>query len=245
MRWVDGPDLEARIAQHGPLEVEETLTLLAGVADALDAAHARGLLHRDVKPANILLAPTAHSMHAYLADFGLARPAAAVSGFSDPGAIVGSVDYIAPEHVEGRPLDGKADIYGLACVLVTCLTGAPPFRRESVIATLWAHMQSPRPRLGATNPTLARLDAALMAGLAVDPTDRPSTARALIDEVGSAWRDGDVRSGSSGRNARSESERSPAIRPDSAVVMELARPAWPSRASRTRRSRSASTRSSC
>ncbi len=130
MRYVEGDDLGALIAAAGPLEPGRAVGLLAGIGAALDAAHDRGLVHRDVKPANILVARTARGEeHAYLGDFGLTKLLGSDAGFTRSGQLVGSVDYVAPEQIEGRPVDHRVDVYSLACVLYTALTGRPPYAR--------------------------------------------------------------------------------------------------------------------
>ncbi len=176
MRYVDGPSLEAVLGE-GPLTVERTLAILGGIAAALDAAHGTGLVHRDVKPANILLA--AGSEHPYLADFGLTKHATYGGGLTAPGQLVGSADYVAPEQIEGRSVDGRADVYALACVLYACLAGEPPYRRDSELATLWAHVQAERPRLSAVRPELAALDPVIARGMATDPDGRYGSAGEL------------------------------------------------------------------
>ena len=141
MRYVEGDDLGALIAT-GRLAPARSVGLLAGIAAALDAAHDRGLIHRDVKAANILIARTARGEeHAYLADFGLTRQQGSDAGFTRTGQLVGSVDTVAPEQIEGRPIDHRVDVYSLACVLYTTLTGKPPYPRDTDMATLWAHVQ--------------------------------------------------------------------------------------------------------
>src|SRR5262249_126488 len=122
MRYVEGSDLRALLRRSGPLEPRRALTIVAQVARALDTAHARGLVHRDVKPGNILIG---EDEHAYLADFGVSQELDAPG--EHPGTPVGTVAYLAPEQIEGGPVDGRADQYGLACVLYECLCGEPPF----------------------------------------------------------------------------------------------------------------------
>jgi serine/threonine protein kinase len=140
MRYVEGSDLKSVLEREEKLAPERALAVLAQVADALDAAHRRGLLHRDVKPANVLLDEDGH---AYLTDFGVSKQLGGVS--TDTGRVVGTLDYLAPEQIRGEKVDGRADCYALACVLYECLDGAPPFRHETEAQTLWAHMQEPPP----------------------------------------------------------------------------------------------------
>jgi serine/threonine-protein kinase len=126
-RYVEGGDLRELLAREGTLAPERALPLLTQVADALDAAHDRGLVHRDVKPANILLDAQGQ---AYLADFGLTKQQAERSGVTKTGQLLGTVDYLAPEQIRGEELDGRTDQYALACCLCECLAGEPPFRRR-------------------------------------------------------------------------------------------------------------------
>ena len=114
--------------------------------DALDEAHARGLVHRDVKPANILVEPTEDGEHAYLGDFGLAKHASSVSSLTGEHAFVGTIAYVSPEQIKGEQIDGRADVYSLGCVLYECLAGAPPFDRESELAVVYAHLHERPPR---------------------------------------------------------------------------------------------------
>ena len=148
------------------------LRTLAQVADALDAAHRRGLVHRDVKPANILLDD---ERHAYLTDFGISKQLSSQSTATEQ--VVGTLDYMAPERIRGERADGRTDQYALACVLYECLTGTPPFRRETEAETMWAHMQGEPPAV----PGHPELDTVIAKGLAKDPDDRYDTCTALID----------------------------------------------------------------
>ena len=136
MRYVEGSDLRTLLGRDGALGLERTLALLGQIASALDAAHRSGLVHRDVKPANILVDD---DDHAYLTDFGVSKQLGGVT--TDTGRLVGSLDYLAPEQIAGERVDSRSDQYALACVLYECLTGTSAFRRESEAETLWAHMQ--------------------------------------------------------------------------------------------------------
>ena len=172
MRFVAGTDLRTRLAEQGTLDADVALRTLAQVADALDAAHRRGLVHRDVKPANILLDD---ERHAYLTDFGITKQLSSQSTATEQ--VVGTLDYMAPERIRGERADGRSDQYALACVLYECLTGTPPFRRETEAETLWAHMQGEPPAV----PGHPELDKVIAKGLAKDPDDRYDTCTALID----------------------------------------------------------------
>jgi non-specific serine/threonine protein kinase len=182
MRFVDGADLGAILADGGPLEPARAIRLLAGVAAALDAAHAKGLVHRDVKPSNILVAGAGGpAEHPYLGDFGLVRDLSRRGGGATSiGQFVGSADYAAPEHIEGRALDGRADIYSLAAVLFHLVAGRPPFAAGSEIALLWAHLHAGPPALSAEQPALAALDPVIARGMAKDPAERFATAAELV-----------------------------------------------------------------
>ena len=177
MRYVRGTDLRRLIAAEGRLGAERTVQILRDVASALDAAHAEGLVHRDVKPANILLIDGAGADGrdvVYLSDFGLTKRLEGQSGgLTETGQFVGTVDYVAPEQIQGRGVDGRADEYSLGCVLYECLTGTVPFARETQVAALYAHMQDRAPRLSVQRPDLpARLDRVVAKALAKAPAQR-------------------------------------------------------------------------
>ena len=161
MRLVEGGDLAGELAGRGALDPARALELCDQVAGALDAAHALGLVHRDVKPANVLL----DARGAYLTDFGLAR-ATPRGRPTQPEELVGTIDYIAPEQIEGGKVDGRADQYALAAMLHHCLCGRPPFERESDVATMYAHLRDAPPPASVARPGLPpALDAVLARGL--------------------------------------------------------------------------------
>ena len=171
MRFVPGRDLGAILRLDAPLGVERTIHLADQVAGALDAAHERGLVHRDVKPANVLVEQGTEE-RAYLADFGLSRRLGDLTAPTRGGPL-GTVDYIAPEIVQQGRVDGRADQYALACVAFHCLTGAPPYAGASDASVLFAHLQSEVPRASAIAPGLpAHVDEALMRALSKSPDDR-------------------------------------------------------------------------
>jgi len=145
MAYVDGRDLRVLLRDDGRLEPERAIALLGGIADALDAAHEIGLIHRDVTPGNVLVGTVDGEERAYLTDFGLARHATTPTSLTGERSFVGTIDYIAPEQIRGDALDGAADQYSLACVLHECLTGAAPFVRDSDVATVYAHLHEPPP----------------------------------------------------------------------------------------------------
>lgn len=142
MRYVAGSDLKAVLGRQGALRPEQALSIVGRVADALDAAHAKGLIHRDVKPGNVLLDEREHP---YLTDFGLTKEAGGTS--TQTGHMVGTLDYLAPEQIRGEEVDARTDEYALACLLYECLSGKPPFRRPTEAEVLWAHMQEEPPGL--------------------------------------------------------------------------------------------------
>ena len=142
MRFVEGSDLKSVLEREGRLRPERALDVLAQVAGALDAAHRRALVHRDVKPANVLMGEEGH---VYLTDFGITKQLGGES--TDTGRVVGTLDYLAPEQIRGDPVDGRTDVYALGCLLYECLSGAPPFRRATEAETMWAHMQEQPPPL--------------------------------------------------------------------------------------------------
>jgi YVTN family beta-propeller protein len=185
MRFVDGGTLGDRIATEGALTPAMAVRLLMPVADALDTAHGAGLVHRDVKPGNVLLQGDA----AFLADFGLARSATSGDDLSqlEAAGVTGTVGYVAPEQLEGDAVAGPADQYALACVLFECLTGQAPFRRPTDLATVYAHLADPPPSAAGLRPGLPRaVDAVLARGLAKDPAARHPSCRALVESLAAA-----------------------------------------------------------
>jgi serine/threonine-protein kinase len=188
MRYVSGPDLGALLDRDGPLPVTGAMRIAAQVASALDAAHEHGLVHRDVKPGNILLARSdvAHDpYHAYLMDFGLAIPS--LEEASTVGQLVATLDYVSPEQVAGRPVDGRNDLYHLACVVYEALAGSPVFVRECDMALLWAHQYDEPPALSERCPGLApTVDSVMAKALAKDPEHRYGSCREFVAELMSA-----------------------------------------------------------
>jgi serine/threonine protein kinase len=164
----------------GPIVVDDAIAILAAVADALDAAHAADVIHRDIKPANVLLDP---GPRVYLTDFGLARDP---SGFAltVPGQVLGTIDYMAPELLEGIRIGPATDIYALACLAVETLTGQVPFPRDNDAATTYAHVMDAAPSVSERRPELpVALDDVIAAGMAKSPADRPATAGTLIADM--------------------------------------------------------------
>jgi hypothetical protein len=174
MRYVAGGDVRSLLAREGPLSVDQTAAILESVASALDAAHAAGLVHRDVKPGNMLMdVRKGRPDHTYLADFGLTKATSGAVTLTSTGRFLGTADYAAPEQIAGQPIDGRADQYALACAAVEMLTGQAPFPLENVMAVLFAHRSSPPPALSTRRQGLpAQLDAVLGRALAKSPSDR-------------------------------------------------------------------------
>lgn len=187
MRYVRGTDLRTLITREAPLDPDRAIALLRPVGSALDVAHRRGLVHRDVKPANILIATDEGEEHVYLSDFGLTKHTASHSGLTKTGQFMGTVDYVAPEQIQGHEVDGRTDGYSLACVLYECLTARVPFAKDSDVATLFGHLQDPPPPVTEARPGLPReIDDVVARGMAKVRDDRPRTCSALIDEAARA-----------------------------------------------------------
>jgi serine/threonine-protein kinase len=164
----------------GPISVDHGMTILSCVASALDAAHAHGVVHRDVKPANVLMDP---GPQVFLGDFGLARDPEG-EALTAPGQVLGTIDYMAPELLDGERVGPATDIYGLACLAVETLTGSVPYVRDTDAATMYAHIIEPPPSVHERRPELpAALDDVLAAGMAKDPEERPASAGALVLEM--------------------------------------------------------------
>lgn len=183
MRLVEGSDLRRLLEREGPLAPERAVALIAQAASALDAAHAHGLVHRDVKPANLLLA----GEHLYLADFGVAKLALSSQELTRTGMFVGTLDYASPEQIRSEPLDGRADIYSLGCVLYHCLTGRVPYERRSEYGMMQAHLTEPPPRLSRSDRSGPdALDPVIATALAKEPDRRYPTAGSLAEAARTA-----------------------------------------------------------
>ena len=188
MRYVPGHSLHVVLEARGTLPLEQVVTIAGQLGGALDAAHAEGLLHRDVKPANILLAEPGG--HLYLCDFGLAKRTSA-KGVTQTGSFFGTVDYAAPEQIAGQVIDGRADVYALGCVLFHCLAGRPPFVRESEFLVLQAHLADSPPKLSELRADVPdALDAVVETALAKRPADRYATGSALAMALQAAAAEG-------------------------------------------------------
>jgi YVTN family beta-propeller protein len=179
MRYVDGIDLKALLRDAAPLAPDRVVDIAGQVAEALDAAHHRGLVHRDVKPSNVLLDQQGDRDHAYLADFGLTH-SPATAGPAD-GQLMGTVDYVAPEQIRGEVIDGRADQYALGCLLFECLTGSLPFRDRSEVAAIFAHLEEPPPVASERHDALPQaVDAVFARVLAKEPEERFDSCRELV-----------------------------------------------------------------
>jgi serine/threonine protein kinase/Tol biopolymer transport system component len=193
MRLVEGTDLKRLLRRDGRIDPNRTIHILSQVADALDVAHDRDLVHRDVKPSNILIVEGGGYRgrdHVYLSDFGLTKRIASDTGIKAgsevtlTGKIVGTVDYVAPEQIQGKPVDGRSDQYALGCVLYECLAGRPPFPRESDMSVIYAHVVEPPPRLSEERPELhPSIDTVIARALSKEKDDRYPSCGALIEDA--------------------------------------------------------------
>jgi Protein kinase domain len=185
MYLVQGEDLAETIRREGPLEPDRLLPILEQAAAALDAAHSRDLVHRDVKPANILIASgegAEEPGHVYLTDFGLAKNLGEGPSLTRAGLFMGTLDYMAPEQIQGHRVDRRVDVYALGCVIYESLTGAPPFRRDTDVAMMYAHIQESPPRVTERRPDLsAAVDEVVARAMAKEPEERfPTTADLVV-----------------------------------------------------------------
>ncbi|HJP65636.1 MAG TPA: protein kinase [Actinomycetota bacterium] len=183
MRYVRGTDLRTVIERDGALDPARVVSIVEQVAAALDTAHSEGLVHRDVKPANVLMVGGGEAdrrEHVYLSDFGVTKRRLSAGGLTATGQLVGTVDYVAPEQIRGEAVDGRADVYSLGCMTFECLTGHAPFERDTEVAVLWAQVQTPPPAATDIRPDLPPgTDAVLVRAMAKSPEDRPATAGAF------------------------------------------------------------------
>src|SRR3954454_21229225 len=182
MQLVQGTDLKNLLTQEGALQPGRVVRLLSQVADALDVAHSQGLLHRDIKPGNIMIAA---GDHCFLTDFGLSKNVSSDSiALTAQGEFVGTIDYTAPELVLGKEADSRLDVYSLGCLFYECLAGQPPFPKERDVEVLYAHIQDPPPRVSAVRPDLPpALDDVIVKAMAKKPEDRFPTCSAFIDSA--------------------------------------------------------------
>jgi len=189
MRYVGGGDLLSMLRRYGPMPAPRAASVISAVASALDAAHGTGLVHCDVKPANILVDQRpGRPDHVYLSDFGLSKGAQSALRITATGQFFGSVDYSAPEQIQGAAVDGRTDQYGLACAAFELLTGAPPYQRDLPTAVIWAHMSTPPPALSSRLPGApGAADAVLARALAKAADDRFGSCREFADALRAAF----------------------------------------------------------
>ena len=191
MRYIDGADLK-KLLDNKEVGPDRLLKLVSPVAEALDSAHSKGMVHRDVKPQNVLVG---QGDFAYLADFGLIK-AEDAAGVTAAGLVVGTVEYLSPEQVEGRPATRKSDVYAFATMIVEALTGIAPFRRDSMVATMFAHVNDPPPRPTQYRPDLPpEVDDVVLRGLSKEPDERHDTVSDLVAELSKALAAHRARSG--------------------------------------------------
>lgn len=188
MRHVSGGDVRALLDRIGPLPTARAAAIISPVASALDAAHGAGLVHRDVKPGNMLVdTRPGRPDHVYLSDFGLSKGVASSRGLTGTGQFLGTLDYIAPEQIEGKRVDGQADEYALACAAFELLTGVPPFRRDDAMAVMYAQLSEPPPLLTSRRPDLPpAADQVIARALAKAPGDRYASCREFADALRAA-----------------------------------------------------------
>jgi serine/threonine protein kinase len=186
MASVEGRDLKTLLAEEGPLPLRRALRIVGQVGSALDAAHGRGLVHRDVKPANVLVAADDRT---YLSDFGVVKDLAS-NGTTRTGGFVGTIEYSAPEQIEGREVDARTDVYALACVLYESLTGTPPFHRSSEVAVLNAHLHAAPPKLTRALPEIpVAVESVIAKALSKSPLDRYGSCGEFVTALRTAAAD--------------------------------------------------------
>jgi serine/threonine protein kinase len=177
MRYVAGADLARRLVREGRLSPEVAVALIAQIGNGLDAIHAAGLVHRDVKPANVLLSGDEGTDHAYITDFGVARNVSTESGLTQTGRFVGTLDYVAPEQISGGAVDARVDVYALGCLLFKLLTGEVPFPKDGDAARLYAHLNDPAPAPSLYVPKVSMaLDDVVIRAMSKEPDDRYPSA---------------------------------------------------------------------
>jgi serine/threonine protein kinase len=185
-RWVEGTELGTLLRRDGPLEPRRAARIAAQIASALEVAHEKSLIHRDVKPSNVIVTS---EDHVYLTDFGLTKRSGSASGLTAASQMLGTIDYVAPEQIEGNEADARGDVYGLACVLFETLTGAAPFAdAQGGMAKMWAHLNAEPPSVRERRQDVPEpLDDLIRQALAKAPEARPSAAAfgaAALDAVG-------------------------------------------------------------
>jgi ribose transport system substrate-binding protein len=173
MRYVEGADLRTVVRREGALEAQRAIAIVDQVAGALDAAHERGLVHRDVKSRNVLIAREDNGDHCFLSDFGLVKTASSETSVGGRGQLLGTIEYVAPEQIEGGIVDSRADVYSLGCLLYECLTGEVPFRRDAEVAVIYAHLvEVPKPPSSLRPELPPGFDGVVAKAMAKSPKDR-------------------------------------------------------------------------
>jgi serine/threonine protein kinase len=188
MQWIDGVDLKKQLQESGRLSPKRAVAIGTQLAGALDALHGvSGLIHRDVKPANVLIREVAGEDHAYLTDFGIAKPPEGVDDLTKTGSTLGTTGYLSPEQIQGRKSGPRSDLYALGCLVFEMLTGQQPFRGENETAVRWAHANDPRPLVSESLPALGqRYDHFFSIALAVEPGERFGSGRELAEALARA-----------------------------------------------------------
>ncbi|HUC56924.1 MAG TPA: serine/threonine-protein kinase [Streptosporangiaceae bacterium] len=229
MRYVPGGDVHTHIRESGPLPKSKAALILSQVASALDAAHRHDLVHRDVKPANMLMDVSTggdRPDHVYLSDFGISKDVMSGSALTSTGLFVGTLDYMAPEQIEGQPVNGRADQYSLACSAFELLSGTPPYVREQAMAMIWAHVKDEPPALTSRRPDLPpQVDDVLARALAKSPADRYGTCREFAGALREALRLPQYESGESAIPGHAPRTPTEAVPPAPAAAAPAAAPA--------------------
>jgi sugar lactone lactonase YvrE len=220
MRFVPGGDLRSVLSREGLLRPARATAIISPVASALDAAHEAGLVHRDVKPANILVdARPGRPDHVYLSDFGISKGTLSSISLTTAGFFLGTLGYSAPEQMQTRTVDGRADQYALACVAFTLLAGAGPFERDEPMAVMWAHVSEPPPSLCMLRPELPpAVDHVLARALAKDPADRYPTCRDFAETLREALALAPYGPGLTDRAPPEPATSPPAVRPPTLIT---------------------------
>jgi hypothetical protein len=232
MRYVAGADLARRLTREGRLSPQNAVDLIAQIGNGLDAIHAAGLIHRDVKPANVLLSGDDGGDHAYITDFGVARNVTTESGLTQTGRFVGTLDYVAPEQISGGEIDARVDVYALGCLLFKLLTGEVPFPREGDAARLFAHLNDPPPAPSLYVPEVSMaLDDVVIRAMSKSPDDRyPSAgdlgraAQAAVRGEAPATPERTVATGAAATRTAETVAPRPAMTRESATPTEATRP---------------------
>ena len=213
MRYVSHGDLRSLLDAEGRLSPSRTLLIASQVASALDAAHAQRLVHRDVKPGNVLLgqASGGDSEHVYLSDFGLSKDSLNTATLTSAGQFLGTLDYVSPEQIQGQPVDGRADQYALACTVAEMLSGTPPFRRDDSMALMWAQLEAEPPRLTERRPDLPpAVDQVMAKAMAKSPASRFPTCRDFVSALSAALAAAHDTGNGNSPSARAQTARVPA-----------------------------------